>query len=184
MCRQKNKSMIESSDSLLLRIEKNDALRRSGKAARLEWLALHEAKRPKTMMGRAETFQLLNEAREVFLDGHYVATLLVGMSYIEHSIIEELQLLSLINGSIKFSEAIKIAEQKKVFPIDWLKRAKKLSLRRNPFAHLKDGEHEDTLGIRIRKEKRSQGEILEDDAKDVIDLMNNFFSATLREIEF
>lgn len=125
--------------------------------------------------------QLLREAREVFVDGHYVATLLVAVAFIEHTVVEELQLLGHVNGSPTFSQAILIAAEKKVFPSDWLARAKKLNLRRNPFVHIKDAKHQHALGVRIRMEDRHPTAILESDAKDVIDLMYNFFVATLRE---
>ncbi len=125
--------------------------------------------------------QLLREAREIFVDGHYVATLLVAVAFIEHTVVEELQRLGHVNGSPTFSNAIRIAAENKVFPSDWLARAKKLGLRRNPFVHLKDDDHQHALGVRIRTENRHPASILESDAKDVIDLMYNFFVATLRE---
>jgi hypothetical protein len=165
---------------LLAALGESDELRRIGRAERIEWLALHEIS-PPVLMGRVETMQLLREAREVFVDGHFAAALLVALSFIEHTLVEELQLLGHVKGSPKFSQAIIVAEEKNVFPADWLARAKKLSLRRNPFAHLKDAENEHTLGERIRNEQRHPIAILESDAKDSIDLMYSFFTATLRE---
>ena len=169
-----------SRQRLLDALEESDTRRRLKRAERIEWLALHEVSAP-AILGRAETLRLLSEAREVYVDGHYVATLLLAVSFIEHALVEELQLLEYVKGSPSFSEAILIAEAKKVFPADWLVRAKKLSLRRNPFAHLKDEEHEHGLGVRIRSERQHPNAILESDAKDSIDLMYSFFTATLRE---
>jgi len=169
-------------EHLLAALEESDARRQLGRAERIEWLTLHEAHAP-MIMGRTETLQLRREAREVFVDGHYVATLLVALSFIEHTIVEELQILGYTKSSPTFGEAITISEKNKVFPPDWLVRAKKLSLRRNSFAHLKDAEHQHALGTRIREENRHPTSILESDAKDVIDLMNSFFVATLRKIE-
>lgn len=132
-------------------------------------------------MGRTETLHLLEEARQTFIGGHFIAALLTAMACIEHCMVEELDLLGLIQQSPQFGKAIEVAHKNKVFPPDWLERAKRLSLRRNPFAHLKDEGHRHSLGTRIRDEQQHPHTILEADARDAVDLMYNFFVATLRE---
>jgi hypothetical protein len=164
---------------LLTRLAEHDAGRREQRAERIEWLALHEVN-PPAVLGRTESLHLLAEAREVFFDGHFAATLLVALSFIEHTVVEELQDLGHVTGSPTFSEALTISAAKLVFPADWLVRAKTLSLRRNPFVHLKPDDHKHGLGARVREEKRRPKTILEEDAKDSIDLMYSFFQATLR----
>jgi len=166
-------------ERLLAALKVSDEQRRVGRAERIEWLALH-AVNPPAVMGRTETMRLLGEARECFVGGHFIATLLVAMSFIEHTVVEELQALAYIKGSPTLGQALEVAESHKVFPADWLARAKVLSLRRNPFVHLKEAEHRHGLGMRIRDEKRHPTTILESDAKDAIDLLYNFFVATLR----
>jgi hypothetical protein len=126
---------------------------------------------------------LMNEARDVFVDGHFVATLLLALSFIEHAVVEELQLLGHVKSSPTLSEAIAMAEDRKTFPIDWLRRAKVLAQRRNPFAHLKSGDQPHGLGRRLQLERAHPRSLLEADAKDAIDLMYNFFVATLREVD-
>lgn len=168
-------------ERLMQALEASDDQRRDRRADRIEWLALHEVN-PHLVIGRTETMHVLREAREVFVDGHFVATLMMAMSFIEHTIVEELQILGHVSGSPTFAQAIQTAEEKKTFPPDWLRRAKTLSLRRNPFAHLKEGDHPHTLGVRVRQEKRHPQVIVETDAKDAIELMYNFFVATLREV--
>lgn len=169
-------------EKLIAALVNSDDLRRNARADRLEWLSLHSASAP-VIMGRAETLQLLEEARSAFVDGHFVAALLVAMAFIEHTIVEELQRLEHISGSPSFGDAVRLAELNKVFPEDWLVRAKDLSLRRNPFAHLKRSGHRHSLSTRILEEKRHPHAIMEADAKDAIDLMYNFFVATLREVD-
>lgn len=154
---------------------------RETRAARVEWLSLYEPHTLTAIMGRVETLELLREARAVFVDGHFIACLLLAMSFIEHTLIEELQDYGHTKGSPTFSQALDLAEKHRLFPAEWLARAKKLSLRRNPFVHIKDGEHEHGLGRRIRTEKRHPKLIIEADAKDSISLMYNFFVATLKE---
>lgn len=169
-------------EKLVAALEQSDHLRRSARADRLEWLSLYIASAP-LVMGRTETLRLLEEAKNTFIDGHFVAALMLAMAFIEHSIVEELQLLGHIKRSPAFSEAVRLAEDKKVFPPDWLVRAKTLSLRRNPFAHLKESGYSHSLGTRIMEEKRHPDAIMEADAKDAIDLMYNFFVATFREVD-
>ena len=96
----------------------------------------------------------------------------------------ELGLLGLIQGSPQFGKAIEIATRNKLFPPDWLERAKRLSLRRNPFAHLKEPDHRHALGARIREEQKHPQTIVEADAKDAVGLMYDFFVATLRKAAF
>lgn len=170
-------------EKLLKALEYSDSETRGARAERIEWLSLHSSTTP-VVMGRAETLQLLEEARQSFISGHFVAALIVAMAFVEHTLVEELQLLGIIKGSPPFSEVLTVAADQKVFPPDWLTRAKLLSLRRNPFAHLKPEEHGHTLGVRIREEQRHPLTIMEADAKDAIDLMYNFFIATLREADF
>ncbi|HRL74273.1 MAG TPA: hypothetical protein PK440_08420 [Candidatus Accumulibacter phosphatis] len=169
-------------EKLLLALSESDAMRRSERANRIEWLSLHSASYP-MIMGRAETLRLIEEARGTFTDGHFVATLFVAMAFIEHALVEELQLKGRTKGSPLFSQAIDMAIEVKLFPPDWLQRAKALSLRRNSFAHLKESDHPHTLGARVMEEKAHPVAIMEADAQEAIDLMFNFFVATTREAD-
>lgn len=170
-------------EKLLEALETYDTQTRKARAERIQWLSLHSPTLP-VVMGRTETLHLLGEARQSFINGHFIAALLVSMACIEHCIVEELGLLGLIQKSPFFSEAIKIATKNKVFPPDWLKRAERLSLRRNPFAHLKEPDHRHALGARIREEQKHPQTIVEADAKDAVSLMYDFFVATLRKAAF
>lgn len=167
-------------DRLLAALEESDERRRVGCAERIEWLSLHES-HPKAMFGRTETMRILLEARETFVDGHFVASMFLATSFIEHALAEELQLLRYVNGSVNFAEALKLASAHKVFPEDWISRAHALRLKRNPFAHLKEAGNKYTMDARYRGLGVHPITMLEADAKDALDLMYNFFVATLRE---
>ena len=127
-----------------------------------------------------DTLGLLREARETFVDGHHIATLLLAISFIEHTIAEELQLRSITKDSLIFQNALKAAAEHKVFPQEWIERTEKLRLLRNPFAHLKDLKHEHTIGSRYRKKQVHPATLLETDAKESLELMYKYFAATLR----
>jgi hypothetical protein len=169
-------------DRLLLALAESDALRRAGRAERIEWLSLHR-RLPGAMFGRSETMRILSEAPETFVDGHFVAALLLAMSFIEHTLAEELQLLGHVKGSPNFADAIAIARKNKVFPEDWLRRVDGLRMKRNPFVHLKEPEHEHNMGVRHRILKVHPLRMLEADAKDALELMFDFLVATLREAD-
>lgn len=170
-------------EKLLEALETYDAQTRKARAERIQWLSLDGPTLP-VVMGRTETLHLIEEARQSFINGHFIAALLVSMACIEHCMVEELELLGLIQGSPQFGQAIKIATRNQVFPPDWLERAERLSLRRNSFVHLKEPDHRHALGARIREEQKHPQTIVEADAKDAVSLMYDFFVATLRKAAF
>ncbi|PKO81734.1 MAG: hypothetical protein CVU19_05345 [Betaproteobacteria bacterium HGW-Betaproteobacteria-13] len=132
------------------------------------------------MMARPESLQLIQEARATFVDGHFVAALILAMAFIEHAIVEDLQSRGKVQGSPTFAQALNLANEQRLFPPDWLKRAKRLSYRRNPFAHLKEDGHAHGLGQRVLDTKIHPRSIMESDAKDAIELMYSFLTATVR----
>jgi hypothetical protein len=136
-------------------------------------------------MGRTETVHLLEEARQVFVNGHFAATLMLAISVVEHCVVEECQLRGLFKKSPKksstLSRVLQIAQANTVLPIEWFPELELLVRRRNPFAHLKDPSHAHGLGRRARTEKRHPREILEADAELAVKYMYQVFHATLRE---
>ena len=135
-----------------------------------------------SLMGRAETLHLLLEAREVFVNGHFAATLVLAVAVIEHSLVEELQLRGSIKTSPPLGKVLAIAEEAKVLPSEWFSPIRTLVQRRNPFAHLKEPDHEHALGARIVLEGEHPSRLLEEDAKVAAIWMYKVFRATLREV--
>lgn len=154
---------------------------RSLRAERILWLSQHE-RLPPVLMGRAETLHLLREAREVFVNGHFAATLVLAVAVIEHSLVEELQLRGSIKTSPPLGKVLAIAEEAKVLPSEWFSPIRTLVQRRNPFAHLKEPDHEHALGVRIVLEGEHPSRLLEEDAKVAAIWMYKVFRATLREV--
>jgi hypothetical protein len=87
-----NKSMTDCTDTfhakLVDALEKSDALRRQGRAERIQWLSQH--RESCSYFGPMDTMRVLAEAGYCFVDGHYVATLLLAVAYIEHTLTDEL----------------------------------------------------------------------------------------------
>lgn len=153
---------------------------RSSRVERITWLSQHGSL-PPVLMGRTETLHLLQEARAVFINGHFAAALVLAVAVIEHSLVEELQLLGAIAGSPPLGRVLAIAEGAGVLPSEWFPPIRTLVQRRNPFAHLKEPDHKHALGARIVLEGAHPKRLLEEDAKEAAIWMYKVFRATLRE---
>jgi hypothetical protein len=152
---------------------------RQARIERVVWLGQHDHL-PGMIMGRTETLHLLREARDVFVNGHYAAALLLGVAVIEHSLVEELQLRGAINGSPPLAAVLTEAERHEVLPSESFPPIRQLVSRRNPFAHLKAPDHEHGLGSRVMSEKRHPQTLLKQDAEEAMKAMYEVFRATLR----
>jgi hypothetical protein len=163
---------------LIAAIEKHDAARRDGRADRIVWLSGHEFS-PGAVMGRVDTMSLMQEAREAFVDGHYIATLVLAMGFIEHTLVEHVVDLG-HQQPRTMQQLLQVCSEHSLFPTDWIERTDKLRLYRNPFAHLKQEDHEDTLFTRYRMQGVPPAVVLEADAKEALALLYKYFRATLK----
>lgn len=170
----------EIPQTLLDALSEYDRSTRSQRAERVIWVGQH-ASMPSVIMGRTETLHLLNEAREVFVNGHFASALMLAVSVIEHSLVEECKLRVLFEGSPPLTQILKVAEENNVLPADWFPSLRMLVRRRNPYAHLKDPTHGYSLGSRIREERLHPQVILQRDAETSLKYMYDVFRATLRE---
>ena len=170
-----------SKSALVEALATYDASTRQERAERILWVGEHSSL-PSVMMGRTETMHLLNEAREVFVNGHFAATLLLAVSVIEHSLMEECQQRGLLQSSPPLGKLLKIAHDQGVVSNDTFIDLQLLVFRRNPYAHLKEPDHEHCLGYRIRDEQRHPALLLQQDAEMAIRLMYTVFRSTLREV--
>jgi len=119
-----------------------------------------------------ESSYLLHEAKVTFVDGAYVATIMLAQAFIEHI----LQCAVAAAGEEKVARR-GLAEIAKWFrknrpqhdfligKVDHLRRF------RNPFTHLRPFDDPDTLGQRIFAAKASPDEILEEETKSALALM-------------
>ena len=131
-------------------------------------------------MGPVEAMSLLQEARECFIEGHYIATLMLATALIEHVISEELVSTCKAKYGIPFERAIELAGEGGLFPSELLESADKLRILRNPFAHRKPDNHVHTLGNRHIAEKRHPGLVVEQDARAALVAMYGHFRHVLK----
>jgi hypothetical protein len=123
---------------------------------------------------------ILNEARECFIEGHYIATVLLAMAFIEHTLIDELAENGLGRPG-RFSLALDAAAKNQLFPDELLSRTRNLSLIRNAFTHRKPSDNHDSFGYRFQARGVHPARILEEDAKQFLALMYEYFRRTLKE---
>ncbi len=161
----------------------SDDRSRPERVQRIVWLSVHDGL-PGAIMGRAETLHLMHEAREVFVNGHYAAALLLAISVINHSLIEELQVRGSVKGDPGLHAVLAKSEELLVLPVEWFPPIRQLVSRRHPFVHFKEPDHEHALGARVMQDKTHPARLLETDAQDAIMFMYRVFRATLREAAF
>jgi len=102
----------------------------------MEWLSPHMDS-PGIICGTSEALGLLEEARVTFIQGHFIATLLVAMSFIEHTLAQELEGEFPPKKRPMVGELIAVARTKLSFPADLLDRTDRIRALRNPFTHLR-----------------------------------------------
>lgn len=169
----------EQPDTLIEALERSDNERRFGRAERIRWASQYYVDAG-IIVGEVEMLNLLREARECFVDGHYVATLMLATALIEHVIHEELDSIGMAKLRLSFDDSIKLARRESLFPEDLLSTADQLRIYRNPFAHRKPSEHPHTLGNRYIAQRRHPNRVLEEDARSAIVAMYGHFKHTLR----
>jgi len=166
-------------ERLLQALSHSDESTRAERADRIEWLAQRDT-RPSAYSGPMDTLRILDEARLCFTCGHFVATVMLATSFLEHTLADELGDLSLIKGKPTLEQIIKLARSHLSLPGDLLDRADRLRSVRNPFTHRRPDDDQDTFGNRFLSSKTHPDTILEADAQLAIGVMYELFQRTLR----
>jgi len=162
---------------LIKALEHGDDDRLLGRAERTVWISQYEI--GGVITGSVEVMHLLQEARNCYVEAHYIATLMLATALIEHLISEELFITGKAKYGTSFERAIEIARKEEIFGNDLLDSADKLRQLRNPFAHRKPDNHKSTLSNRFVAQKRHPLAVAEDDAKEAIIAMYGYFRYAL-----
>ncbi len=170
---------ISPRSKLMDALAQSDEMRRSDRADRIQWLSEHNVSLG-IVMGPMDSMAIRSEASECFAEGHYIATLLLAVAFIEHAITDSLIERGLAKYGIPLAKAIRIAREKRIFPPEMLSGADHLRELRNPFTHRKEPTHDHSFGNRFLKSRAHPRVILEKDAKDALIHMYAFFHATLK----
>ncbi len=156
-------------------LEHYDQRDRTERAARHIWLGKHQVHADGIYWERSETSEVMDEACSSFIHGNFVATLVLALAYVEHVINDELPPLPPKKRAPTMIDAIKQARAGGLFPDDLLDGATVLTDFRNPFMHRRDSADPDTIGQRVRHRKSHPRAILEQDARDALQVMYGFF---------
>lgn len=164
--------------ALIAALAERDEKTRIERAARILWLGQHNSLSA-MIAGRGEILQMLTEAPDCFVNGHYVAALTLAVAVIEQSLAEWLVSQGHCGHGASLDVMIRAARDKQLLPDDLLDQAARLRAIRNPFAHLKPERHEHRLPNRYQSAAEHPVTIMESDARDAIALMYQIFRRTL-----
>lgn len=164
----------EFHERVLSCLEQLDPMDRLERAERHIWLGKHHVSVNGGYWERSETSAVLQEARSSYVHGNFIATLILALAYVEHIINDALP-PSPNRRTPTMATAIKQARTAELFPNELLDGASVLNDFRNPFVHRRDANDPDTLGQRVRNRKSHPIHILEQDARDALQVMYGFF---------
>lgn len=163
---------------LVTALERSDEMRRSERAERIEWLSAHQIPLG-VVVGPMDSMAVLGEARDCFIEGHYIASLMLSVAFIEHTMTDELVVRGRAKYGVSFVDAIRSSKEAGLFSPEMLSGADRLREIRNPFAHRKCQDHRHSFGNRFLRQRAHPRSILERDAKDALALMYAFFHCSL-----
>lgn len=158
-------------------LERSDVSTRDIRAERIMWLSAYQVSYG-AVWGRTETLALLEEARTCFVAQHDIAALMLALAFIEHTLAAALKSAGL-GRLLNVPKGLESAKVAGLFPADILVRAGNLQAFRNPFAHLREDDDETTLSHRYLSQRRHPKSVMEDDAKEAMQLMYAFFQSDI-----
>ena len=159
-------------------LEQLDPMDRLERAKRHIWMGKHHVRVDGGYWERSETSAVLQEARSSYVHGNFIATLILALAYVEH--VNNDALPPPPKGRTPtMAAAIKQARAAALFPDDLLDGVAVLSDFRNPFVHRRGADDPDTIGQRVRNRKSHPRMILEQDARDALQIMYEFFRFSL-----
>jgi hypothetical protein len=116
-----------------------------------------------------ETALVFEEAASCFIYGHFIATILLATSFVEHWLTGSLRSRGYSRqASQGLAAAIKFARAKNLADPIVLDKADQLRVIRNPFVHLKDFDHEQTVTQRTLEHKTDPWTLSENDAREAL----------------
>lgn len=119
-----------------------------------------------------ESFLVFTEARDAFVNGLYVSTIMLAQALIEHRLQIFMSSIGEYHAANRGVNAIikrlQIIRPQHAFILE---RVERLRAFRNPFAHLKPFEHEHTIGQVSLRTRQHPNEVLYHRAKEALALM-------------
>lgn len=166
---------MESRARLTEALLRADAADLEARVARIEWMADHVVVAG-AIMGPADTLTTLEEARVCFINGHFIATLVLCCAFVDQVIADELQ----ERGFRNVTSDLQKCRDEELFSnalIDDIERLRRI---RRGYVHRLSDSHENRLHNRVRSQKCHPRRIMEADGELAIRCMYAFHRATLR----
>lgn len=124
------------------------------------------------LMGSMDLVFVFQEAKSSYVNGQFIATLLLAQAFIEKVIQSQMEAKGYpgVNRGLKYM--VKYCRDSNLLPSVVLNKIDYLRNIRNPFTHLKPNDYPYHLDIRIyRSKKMVPYKVLEDDAKEALSTM-------------
>lgn len=166
-------------EQLTQALVESDERTREARAERIIWLS-NMPQVPTAFGGRLEQLHLLEEVRQCFVHGNYIAVLLAATAFVEQTLVEELALRGDTVRRRDLGSVIESARKAGFLESDLLDRADKLRLVRNPFGHYRPEGDPDALVTRFRARREHPVAVLEEDARLAVRVVYETFVNTLR----
>jgi len=158
-----------------------DAQSRVARAGRSVWISRQQSK-VQMMWNAAETAQITNDARDCYIQGNFLAVIVLALAYVEHTLTDALPLQLTKQGAIKprmLVDAIAIAKAQKLFPEALLDSAATLANHRNPYVHRRPAVDADALRVRNPTPQVVSKTATEQDAQEAIQVIYGFLRIRL-----
>lgn len=124
------------------------------------------------LAGDMEFVFTFGEIKECYINGHFIATIILTQSFIEKVFIEFFNSKSLSKETNHgLDRMIKYARKKSLINSVILNMVDNLRLKRNPFVHSKDFDYPHSLSRRTINNKTMPFEQLDKDAKEAMQIM-------------
>lgn len=121
------------------------------------------------LVGNIETIYLLREAELAFMNGAFIATIMLSQAFVEHWLQPRLESRGFgkkakggLKAIVQCCRACSLLDEFLLRRIDHLRQA------RNPLSHLKPYDHPFTLSQRLFLEHRPPEDILQQEAKNAL----------------
>lgn len=163
-------------DRVLNALEQSDDVRRSARAKRMIDLSPH-VKNYGLVVEAMDTSAIRQEAYDCYINGHFVATLMLAVAFIEHTLTDAI--VGVGEGRPQsFEQSINTARSLNLFPGELLDKTNRLREIRNPFSHRKPANHPHSFGNRYQARQEHPTKILGADAKEALLVMLKYFDLT------
>ncbi len=122
--------------------------------------------------GSDESYRIFNEAVHSFIFGQYIATIILAQAFIERRFQEYFHYrFDEKRSKYTMDKFIKEFKGTGFLPDFLLEKIDKIRLKRNPFVHHRMPSQKDTLITRAVNTNLTPNKLLENDAKDALDVM-------------